>query len=46
MAMHMIVKNINEEQVNAFIDDNGIVTAMKLIMPNDEIYISKKRTLK
>ena len=45
MAMHMIVRNINEEQINAIIDDYGLVRATKLINPNDEIYITKKRIL-
>ena len=45
MAMHMIVRNINEEQVNAIIDDYGLVKATTVINPNDEIYITKKRIL-
>ena len=45
MAMHMIVRNIHEEQVNAIIDDYGLVKAKKLINPNDEIYITKKHIL-
>lgn len=45
MAMHMIVNHDDEQFVNAYVNDNGLVYASKNIFPGHEIYFSKQMDL-